>query len=268
MSKVTSNILRSALQTVDQPRSSAYVSDGFKKIQKKVNKAAEKKKHRVSFPLIAVFGAALSAFNDKSMVLNDSDIIRVDDLKALIASFKDCILSQLKDVLRKFDKENANDSLLVLSIIDALSALGVNEDKLAGLEDAINAFVASVGKTDEFFGERLQTFMVIHGPKSSRQTLPAQLGGSVADVYSRESIVARTDAAISGLGNEEKLELLQQLLGEDSIGLKQLDTLLAVRQVIMSVEGIFHPDLTFLPHQLMSPRYPKAQEGDQAFGRF
>ncbi|KAH7409155.1 Urb2/Npa2 family-domain-containing protein [Cadophora sp. MPI-SDFR-AT-0126] len=231
----------SALHTVDQPRSSAYISDAFKKIQKKVNRAAEKKKHRLNFALIAIFEVTLSTFRDKSTVLNDLEIVRVDDLNDLTRSFKDCILSQLKDTLRKFQKENANDPLLVLSIIDALSTLGVDGSRLAGLEDVADAFMASVGKTDESIGESLQTFMVIHGPRNDGRIPAAQLTGSVTDVYSRESIIARTNSATQGLGNGEKLELLQQLLGEDLVGLKQLDNLLAARQVIVSIEDIRKP---------------------------
>ncbi|PVH78171.1 hypothetical protein DL98DRAFT_590499 [Cadophora sp. DSE1049] len=237
----------SALQTVDQPRSSAYISDAFKKIQKKVNKAAEKKKHRLNFALIAIFEVALIAFHDKSTVLNGLNIVKVDDLDDLTASFKDCILSQLKDTLRKFQKENANDFLLVLSIIDALSTLGVDESRLAGLEDSAAAFIASVGKTNEFFGERLQTFMVTHSPKADGRIPASQLSSSVTDVYSRESIIARTDAAISGLGNEEKLGLLQELLGEDLGGLEQLDKLLAARQIIIAIEDTRKPKKEIRP---------------------
>ncbi|KAK0110723.1 hypothetical protein ONS96_002322 [Cadophora gregata f. sp. sojae] len=231
----------SALSTLDHPRSSAYISDASKKIQKKVNKAAEKKKHRLNFALVAVFQVVLSACSVKSTALDDLDIIKGDDLDGLTSTFKDCILSQLKDTLRKFQKENDSNSLLVLSIMDALSTLGIAESGLAGLEDAVDAVVGSVVKTDECFGERLQTFMVIHGPKADGKISSTQLSGSVTDVYSRESIIARTDAAIVGLGNEEKLDLLQELLGEDLGGLKQLDKLLAARQIIISIEDTRKP---------------------------
>ncbi|KAG4431343.1 hypothetical protein IFR05_013175 [Cadophora sp. M221] len=231
----------SALQAIDQTRSSTYISEAFKKLQKKVNKAAEKKKHRLNFAVITMFEIALSAFREKATALSDLNIVQNDDLDSITASFTDCILSQFKDSLGKFQKDNANDSLLVLSIIDALSTLGVDESRLAELEDTAAALLVSAGKAEDHFGERLQTFMVIHKPKTNNTTLTTQLSDSVTNLYSRASIVARTEAAISGMSNEEKLELLQELLGEDLHGLTQLDKLLAARRVIISVEDIRKP---------------------------
>ncbi|KAH7336464.1 Urb2/Npa2 family-domain-containing protein [Rhexocercosporidium sp. MPI-PUGE-AT-0058] len=231
----------SALQAVDQPRSSTYLSDAFKKIQRKANKAIEKKKHKMNFAVITMFEVALSAFHQKAAALHDLNIVRKDDLDSVTASFKDCILSQFKDLLPNLQKENANDTLLVLSIIGALSTLGVDNSRLTGLEDVAAALVVSAGKTSNHFGERLQTFMVIHGPKADDSTFATQLSGSVTDVYSRESVIARTKAVTSKMSNDEKLELLQELLGEDLDGLTQLDTLLATRQVIISIEDTRKP---------------------------
>ncbi|KAL2068761.1 hypothetical protein VTL71DRAFT_15099 [Oculimacula yallundae] len=228
----------SALQTVDQPRSTIYIAEAFKKIQKKVNKASEKKKHKMSFAIITIFDVALDAFNAKAPILNDLDIVQQGDLESVTTTFKSTILSQLKDAIRKPRKENTKDSLQIMSITDALDTLGVENSKLAGLEDAAAALVSSGDNMDNHFRERLKTFMVIHG---ARDDVSTQLRGSVTTQDARESIIARTNAAISGMDNDEKLVLLEELLGEDLSGLTQLDQLLAARQVIISVEDTRKP---------------------------
>ncbi|CZT47560.1 uncharacterized protein RSE6_08135 [Rhynchosporium secalis] len=228
----------SALQTMDQPRSITYITDAIKKIQKIINKAGEKKKHKMNFAVITMIEVVLSECLGKATALNDSDIIQRNDLEIVTALFKSTILSQLEDVIHKFRRDNTNDSLHILCIIDALATLGVDESRLAGLEDALAALVDSAGNMDNQFGERLKTFMVIHGAKTDSST---RLKGSVTTLYARKSIIARTNAVISKMDNDEKLALLEELFGEDLSGLVQLDQLLAARHIIISIEDTRKP---------------------------
>lgn len=233
----------SAQQNVDQPRSKTYLSDSFKKIQKRVSKANEKKKRRLNFALITMFEVALEAIREKSTALHDLGAIDQEDLQRVIASFKDSILVQLEVVLRQFDKGAISDYLLVLSIIDALATLGVEESILARLEDDAAKVVATVGKTDYHFGERLEHFMVIYGPKVDGQISESQLKADVEELWDpnvKKSLIEKTQAAVSARTDQQKLELLHELFGDRLVGLERLDKLWAVSEVIRSCESKFH----------------------------
>ncbi|KAK6585951.1 hypothetical protein PZA11_001008 [Diplocarpon coronariae] len=224
-------IFISVLQDPNQPRSKTYVQETFKKIQKKVAKASEKKRHRPNFALVTIFEVALKALREKAKVLHKVDVIDEGVLDSVIASFKICSLAQLSKVLRSFEKGNDGDYMLVNSIVDALSTLGVEGSQLASLEDDAAAYVASVGKTNFQFGERLQTFFVTYGAGDIDQS---QLEGDVTEsLYVLRSITDRTKAAILGKNDQQKLELLREVL--DKGGLERLDKLLAAREIVRSI---------------------------------
>ncbi|EKD14023.1 uncharacterized protein L3040_007970 [Drepanopeziza brunnea f. sp. 'multigermtubi'] len=217
----------SALQNPDQPRSKTFLSDTFKSIRKRLAKASEKKKHRLHFALIAIFEVALSAFREKATVLQGVDTISQEDLHSVTTSFNNGIFVRLEDVLQKSEGWPEDDCLLVLSIIDALSTLGVEKPRLAGLE--VSNFVSNA---DPHYGERLATFIFAHG---SEEIGPEQLEGDVARPF---PIRERTRSAVSGKSEQEKLDILRDIL---DAGLERLDKLLVARELIKSVEDTQKP---------------------------
>ncbi|KAK2629876.1 hypothetical protein QTJ16_000696 [Diplocarpon rosae] len=224
-------IFVSALQDPDQPRSKTYISEAFKNIQKRVAKASEKKKHRPNFALVATFEVALKAFRDKATVLHQLDVIDKGVLDCVVTSFKACTLAQLKNILRSFEKGNDSDYMLVNSIIDGLSTLGVEGSELVGLEDDAVAYITSVGKTNVQFGERLQTFFVTHRAGDIDQS---HLEGDVTEsLYVLRSMTERANAALSGKNDQQKLELLREVLEKGE--LERLDKLLAAREIVKSI---------------------------------
>lgn len=234
-------MLRFVHTNIDQPPQKAYISDAFAQIQKKVKKAREKKKHRLNYGLIAIFVAAFSVFHTRAAPLNDLGVISKEDLDSTSGAFKDDLLAQLKEILHKSRKVKSSKSetsqttihLFILSIMDALAALGVDSSKLSELEDDAKAFCASVQDTELRIGKRLETFMAIHGPNVISEDL---LGGDITTVLSRQSIREKTLASTTGKEKQERLKLLDSIFGPGLVGLTQLDKLLAAQQVIVSIE--------------------------------
>jgi nucleolar pre-ribosomal-associated protein 2 len=116
--------------------------------------------------------------------------------------------------------------LAILSIIDALSALGVDSSKVAELGDDATAFCASVREMELHVGKRLETFMAVHGSNVIEEGL---LVGDVSTVTGRQSITQKTVAAMVGKDKQAKLKLLDSIFGPGLAGLKRLDKLLAAR---------------------------------------
>jgi len=168
-------------------------------------------------------------------------VITKDDLDASVAAFRDGLLEQLKDILHKSRKEKSSkpkashnsQNLTILSIIDALSALGIDSSKLATVKDDAKAFCTSVQDNELQIGKRLETFLAVHGPDTIDEKL---LVGDVSTVIGRQSINQTTIASMVGSDKQMKLKLLDSIFGPGFIGLGRLDKLLAARQVIVSIE--------------------------------
>jgi nucleolar pre-ribosomal-associated protein 2 len=84
-----------------------------------------------------IFGAAFSIFQTRATPLDDMKVITKDDLDTSMATFKDGLLEQLKDILHKSRKDRSNklkagqktERLMVLGIIDALAAVGIDSSR-------------------------------------------------------------------------------------------------------------------------------------------
>jgi nucleolar pre-ribosomal-associated protein 2 len=193
-----------------------------------------------------IFGAALCGFHARAAPLNDLEVITKQDLEICTSAFLDGLLAQLRDVLHKSRKgklrkqktSQVTAHLTIFSIIDALSALDVDSSNLAELGDDAKAFCASVQDTDIHIGKRLETFMTVHGPKMIGEEV---LEGDVSTVHGRQSIKEKTLASIAGKDKQEKLKLLDSVIGPGLIGLTRLDKLLAARQIIISIEDTRKP---------------------------
>lgn len=242
---------------IDQPPQKAYISDAFKQIQEKIKKARaektekvkekkskkskEKITHRFNYALIMILGAAFSVFHTRAAPLNDLQVIVKGDLDSISSAFTEELLDQLKEILHESRKEESSkrktgklaEHLTILSIIDALGALGVESSKLTELEDDAKAFCALVQDTELHIGKRFETFLAVHESNVIDEDL---LGGDVSTVNGRLSITQKTVASMAGKDKMAKLKLLDSIFGPDLEGLNRLDKLLAARQVIISVE--------------------------------
>ncbi|KUJ15450.1 uncharacterized protein LY89DRAFT_619376 [Mollisia scopiformis] len=228
LKELTRLIFFAALANMDQKRNTTYITEAFKAIQKKVSKASKKK--QLNYALISIIGVALVAFREKEMALNDHDIILRDDLESITATFREALLIQLKQHLET-EVHQISTEIAMVSLIDALAALGVDASKLASLEDMGDQFE---GFEDNELNtrSRLQAFIAIYGREDIEHI---DLRGDATTIVGRESIVKRTQGATKGRNNAQKLELLQAVMAGDAT---LLDELLSTRQIISSIEDV------------------------------
>ncbi len=219
----------------------------FRIIQKRTNKAREKKKHRLNYALISIFEAALFCFLEKSTDTKFQEIIFRADLEETIIGFKECLLAQLKDTLtlsfaeipdaQDVEQQQQRQHLAILSIIDAFNDLGADASKLAKLEGDARNFIASVVESEMEIKRRLETFMMLRNLNPTED-----LEAYVTTAYGRKSILQTTRTAAADKSNEEKLNMLSSIFESWPVTSTRLDDMLAAKEVIKSIEDLQSSD--------------------------
>jgi nucleolar pre-ribosomal-associated protein 2 len=232
----------------DQSRNSTYISEAYKLIQKRVDKAILKKKHQLNYALVAVFDVTLTAFHSKAKALDGLGIIQGDKLEDLTMAFQRCLVEQLGGLVvhepKLLDESNTLEHiqrsryLLILSIIDTLSALGVDSKLLAEIAENLKAFATTFVETELNVGQRLRVFMAKHGPKAIGEDTEINLTGNISDFYNRQLIIERARAGAVGLNDKQKLEYLNDVFGSSVAKLENLERLLCARTVIEMIDGM------------------------------
>ena len=231
----------------DQSRNSTYISEAYKLIQKRVDKAILKKKHQLNYALVAVFDVTLTAFHSKAKTLDDLGIIPGDKLENLTMAFQNCLVEQLGGLVvheptigdsNTLEHIQRSRYLLVISIIDALSALDVDSKLLSEIAENLKAFAATVVETELNVGQRLRVFMAKHGLNAIEEDTEISLIGDVSGIYSRQLIIERARGGAAGLNIKQKLEYLNDIFGTSLSWLDNLDRLLCARTVIEMIDGM------------------------------
>lgn len=223
-----------------ETRNKVYIFAAFKIIKKKIKKAGEKLKHKLSYGFIAIFEVVLKVLADAKIHVVDSE-----DLESTTAAFKDHVLGRLRNVLQKSRKgkaeNNQEDALVIISIIDALESLGVDASQVLDLKE--DAAIYAKSNTELEVGVRLETFIftVIHGTSIkvvSEIEVDTELSGDVMTVCGRRALSEKA-RALATSDSEQKLKLLSSIFKPDLTGLRCADKLLAAREVIISIDGSF-----------------------------
>jgi nucleolar pre-ribosomal-associated protein 2 len=230
---------------LDQPRSQEYVSDAISHIKKKCPTSGGKAKGERSwdFASAALFQVVLSALSAKQASLDKRDIVSSEDLKGITDSFKGSLLGQLRSLLKKPAKlastgSESETGLELLTIVDALSTLGLDGTKLAELVDDVKSFIASFTEAEREVASRLETFISAHARDTDGDLLDTELKGNTSTIYGRKGIFEQATALTTGKSQQDKLDLLRETFGENLVGLSQLDKLLAARHIISSCKGL------------------------------
>jgi nucleolar pre-ribosomal-associated protein 2 len=230
--------------SLSQPQSQEYVSDAVTYIRKQSSGFGSKgKKGSWNFASTTLCEVVLAALLAKEAALDKLDLISCQDLKVIADSRKDSLLVQMKGLLKK-SKKSANSGnqtakhLDLLSVINALTTVGVDGLKLAELTDDAKSFIALLAETEGEVVSRLETFMSVHARDDDGNLLDTELNGDASTVSGRQGIVDKVNALIIGKDEDEKLELLKSLFGEDIDGLSHLDRLLAARHIISTCKGL------------------------------
>ena len=237
-------MFRHMTATLSQPQSQEYVSDTVTYIRKQSSGSGSKvKKGSWNFASTTLYEVVLAALLAKEAALDKLDLISCHDLKGISDSRKDSLLVEMKALLKKSKKSASSTDqmtkhLALLSVINALTTLGVDGPKLAELTDDAESFIASLPETEREVASRLETFMSVHARDDDGDLLDTELKGDTSTISGRQGIVDKVNALIIGKDEEDKLELLKSLFGEDSVGLSQLDRLLAARHIISTCKGL------------------------------
>lgn len=230
---------------LDQPRSQEYISDAIAYLRKQSPSSRDrsKKDQSCDFASATLSQIVLSALLAKEITLDELKVISSDDLNDVAGSFKDTLRSQMKSLVKKTEKlanpiDGAGRQLELLSIIDALTTLGVDGPKLAKLTGDVKSCVVSLTETQPEIGSRLDTFIAVHARDADGELLDTELKSDSSTIYGRQEIIDKVAAMVTGKDQQEKLDLLQSTFGDDLAGLSQLDKLLAARYIISTCKGL------------------------------
>ncbi|KAM0157744.1 hypothetical protein ACHAPG_004488 [Botrytis cinerea] len=243
LSHVTSNL--------DQSQNRNYVLDAISYLQDKLSKftSDEKKtKGEKALPFISTSHSILTVLITKSKQLDDLAIVSNQDLTDLCTSFRKFLLVQLQRRLKKKPKidevgNHKDGSLSVVVVLQALESLDVDSSELEPLATEGQVYAAKLNEgKPEVDGVRqlLPEFFATRASSNENGILHISLEAFINTSAGRAGIKKKMDTITSGMDNAEKLQLVQQLMGEELIGLNQLDKLVAIRYVIGACDNIGH----------------------------
>ncbi|KAF7956452.1 hypothetical protein EAE96_003793 [Botrytis aclada] len=243
LSHVTSNL--------DQSQNRNYILDAISYFQDKLSKftSDEKKaKGEKTLPFISTSHSLLTVLITKLKQLNDLAIISDQDLTNHCTSFKKFLLVQLQRILKKKPMINEcgthkDGSLSVVVILQALESLGVESSEIEPLATEGQVYVATLneGKPEvDDVRQLLPEFFATHASSNEDGILHTSLEAFINTSAGRAGIKKKMETITSDMDNAEKLKLVQRLLGEELIGLTQLDKLLALKYVIGACDNVGH----------------------------
>jgi nucleolar pre-ribosomal-associated protein 2 len=233
MSHVTANL--------DQTRNREYVLDSLSHLRKNLN-ASNNETHKLNFALVALLEVLFGLFTSREIQLNELDIIPRPEFLGLKKAFQNYLLSQLESLLTKIKKSSkpskqAERSVMLRSIMDALAELGADSGKIASTVAEARPFAASLKDSGTDLVRRLESLISISTLSPNVPAVESQLEGDISTVYGRQALAERTCEFIKLKDQRQKLALLQSSL-EQKWSWTQLDKLWAVRHMIISCEGL------------------------------
>lgn len=234
---------------LDQSQNRNYVLDAISYLQDKLSKftSDEKKtKGEKALPFISTSHSLLTVLITKSKQLDDLAIVSNQDLTDLCTSFRKFLLVQLQRRLKKKPKidevgNHKDGSLSVVVVLQALESLDVDSSELEPLATEGQVYAAKLNEgKPEVDGVRqlLPEFFATRASSNENGILHISLEAFINTSAGRAGIKKKMDTITSGMDNAEKLQLVQQLMGEELIGLNQLDKLVAIRYVIGACDSM------------------------------
>lgn len=204
-------------------------------------------------PFISTSHSLFTVLVAKTKQLNDLAIINDQDFTTLCTSFRQFLLIQLQNRLKKKPKKDdvgshKDGSLLVVVILRALESLGVNSSELEDIATEAQAYIIKLneGKPEvDDVRQLLPEFFAAHAASNENGILHTALEAFINTSAGRASIKKKMETVTSGMENAEKLQLVQRLFGEELIGLTQLDKLVAVKYVIAACDSMYNVCLPY-----------------------
>lgn len=230
--------IRHMSTNLDQPRSREYVSEAIAYIGNQVDNG----KLRGNYASIALIQVLFSALSARGKALDETGLTANGSLQRMKESFTDSLVDQIRRQVKAsrsvVDTGQEARYLELLNIIDSLSVLGVDGTKITALVDDVKSFIGSLTEAESEVASRLESFISVHARDEDGDLLDTGLKGDTSTIYGRQGILDKARALITGKDQDDRLELLKELFGEDLIGLSRLDTLLAAKHIIATCRGL------------------------------
>ncbi|KAH8596936.1 Urb2/Npa2 family-domain-containing protein [Bisporella sp. PMI_857] len=230
---------------LSQSRNRTYAEEALEYLKKNIKKKVDdddKRKDKWSYATVALLEVTLNSFAAKRNALDELGILSSGDMASMTESFRRALLKQLERSIKKAKKHTGDEQFRLIDfIIDALTAVGVDEVKLAALSNDAKNFALSLDMSESDLGSRISNFFSTHVRNEDGEIIDTRIGGDVASVSSRHALIKRLEAALDGKDQDDRLEILESLYRGSSL-VDQLDTLLAAKNIIASYSRIVEDD--------------------------
>ncbi|QSZ29781.1 hypothetical protein DSL72_004298 [Monilinia vaccinii-corymbosi] len=241
LSHITSNLVPSQNRT--------YILDAVSYFRDKLSmfiNDEKKSKGEKTLPFISTSHSLFTVLIAKSKQLNDLAIISNQDFTTLCISFREFLLVQLQNQLKRKPKggevgSHKDGSLHITIVLQALESLGVDSSLLESLAAEGQGYIKKLkeGRPEvDDVRQLLPEIFAAHASSNENGILHTALELSVNSSAGRAGIKKKMETVTSGMDNTEKLQLVEHLFGEGLIGLTQLDKLVAVKYVIGACDNI------------------------------
>jgi nucleolar pre-ribosomal-associated protein 2 len=246
-----------------ETRNKAYISSAFKIVQKKLKKATKKQENRLEYPFIVICEVVLKALLDAK-----TSVIDNEDLKSSIAAFKSHLLTQLNKYYSVIKDPNStiekDEQLQVVSIVAALSTFGLSALEVAELPKDRLISSSSSGDILSLVSQFNTLIFTAIRQQPDQSRIDEELSGGVETLYNRQAIIQRSKALTTICeDNTQRLALLHSIIGDEGEGLSCPEKLLAARQIIMLLEGMFLLGHQTFESKLITQDTGKTEENEE-----
>jgi len=157
----------------------------------------------------------------------------------------DSLFAQLQASLTDLSDDGDSDwdtDLAVVSILSAFVVLGLEQEKVRGLKEKVQDLRMGKSENGINIKNRLDAFISSQMIEISDDGLAFE-GADSSSIHGRLLVQEKTQLVLSTVDRDGKLRLVKSILSGSTGRLLELGQILAVRQIILSIDGTFIPVL-------------------------
>jgi hypothetical protein len=237
---------------LDQSRNRAYIIEALDhlKQQIKAKKDKVKSKAKPDFATVVLLDVVLISLGAKVTVLNDLDIISKKKFAKLVDTSREFLQDQLGLLLQKPDKfvkapEGDHKVLSLYSIIDALLAMAVDEQKATDFMSVADGFLGSLHRSHVLTPvkhavvTKLKALVQSYADDTS-MIQNSSSDGELASVITRQYLERRVKTFADKQEEDGKLEMLESIFEKQSSLSISNSQLYISRSIIASSAGTYN----------------------------
>lgn len=187
-----------------------------------------------------MFEVILESIRVNSKALFETDALRGKDVTKVEALVQESWATQLQSSLQLLFSEDAGweTKFAIVTILDAFTTLGFGLDKIQDLREGADHVLHGEDEHGVDLRSRFDAFLASQATENLDLTFE---GANSSTILGRQSIVERARSVISAAGGTGKLKMVNSVLLSSTGSPATLGKLLALRQIILSVEGTVIP---------------------------